>query len=68
MTGEALINVCQAVTHGSERYVKNRRSGREGRVIACSQDELVVQVGAGRESWSIEDCEEVEKESLRFSA
>lgn len=60
MNREALINVCQAVTHGSERYVKNSGDGRAGRVIACGQTGFEVQVGAEKEKWSIEECEELE--------
>jgi len=60
MNREALINVCQAVTHGSERYVKNRGTGRAGRVIACSQTGVEVQVEAEKENWDIEECEELE--------
>lgn len=60
MNGEALINVCQAVTHGNERHVRNRGNGRKGKVIACSRTGFEVQVETGKESWAIEDCEELE--------
>jgi|UPI000488B388 hypothetical protein len=60
MHGEALINVCQAVIHGNERNVRNRVDGRKGRVIACIQAGFEVQVGENKESWRIEDCEDLE--------
>jgi len=55
---EALINICQAVAHGSARYVRNLRSHEWGKVVDCGGKELKVQVGDRRESWRCEECED----------
>ena len=57
MNAEALINVSQAVTHGSIRQVRNLRSRRQGIVIGCEGNELKVKVGQTIELWACEDCE-----------
>lgn len=58
MNVEGLINVCQAVTHGNLRQVRNLKTNRQGTVINGEGDELKVQVGQATEVWSYEDCEE----------
>jgi hypothetical protein len=56
MDREGLINVCQAATHGSDRFVKNARDNREGKVISCSDAGIEVQVGAQREMWGFNEA------------
>ena len=58
MNVEGLINVCQAVTHGNSRQVKNLKTNSQGTVINGEGDELTVQVGHTTEVWAYEDCEE----------
>lgn len=58
MNVEGLINVCQAVTHGNLRQVRNLRTNRKGIVINGEGDKLKVQVEKTTEVWSYEDCEE----------
>jgi hypothetical protein len=58
MNVEGLINVCQAVTHGNLRQVKNLKSNKQGTVINGEGNELKVQVGQSTEVWAYEDCEE----------
>lgn len=58
MNVEGLINVCQAVTHGNLRQVRNLKTNRQGTVINGEGDELKVQVGQATEVLSCEDCEE----------
>ena len=58
MNVECLINVCQAVTHGNQRQVRNLRTNRQGTVVNAEGNELTVQVGQATEVWSCEDCEE----------
>lgn len=45
MKGEELINVCQAVTHGNTRYVRNIRNNRKGLVTSTDGMDVHVQVG-----------------------
>ena len=49
MNVEGLINVCQAVTHGNLRQVRNLKTNRQGIVINGEGDELKVQVGQATE-------------------
>jgi hypothetical protein len=58
MNVEGLINVCQAVTHGNLRHVRNLKTNSQGIVINAEGNELTVQVGQTTEVWSYEDCEE----------
>ncbi len=58
MRGEEVVNVCQAVTHGSQRYVRNLRRNEEGRVVSCDGASIKVQVGRRREVWCVDECEE----------
>ena len=58
MNVEELINVCQAVTHGNQRQVKNLKTKRQGTVVNGDGSELTVQVGQATEVWAYEDCEE----------
>lgn len=58
MKGEELVNVSQAVMHGSQRYVRNLRTNRDGRVVSCDGGTIKVHVGRRREVWCVEDCEE----------
>jgi len=58
MNVEGLINVCQAVTHGNLRYVRNLKTNSQGAVIKGEVNELTVQVGQATEVWAYEDCEE----------
>ena len=58
MNVEGLINVCQAVTHGNLRHVKNLKTNSQGTVINGEGNELTVQVGQTTEVWSYEDWEE----------
>jgi hypothetical protein len=55
MKSEELINVCQAVTHGHERYVRNLQRNAEGKVIGCRDDSLEVEVNGRRETWRFEE-------------
>jgi len=58
MNVEGLINVCQAVTHGNLRHVRNLKTNSHGTVINGEGNELTVQVGQTTEVWPYEDCEE----------
>jgi len=58
MTGETLVNVCQAVIHGQSRYVRHTNGGKEGRVVRCNEEGLEVEAGNNREFWPFEECEE----------
>ncbi|MCK4535587.1 MAG: hypothetical protein KAT93_01160 [Desulfuromonadales bacterium] len=58
MNVEGLINVCQAVTHGNLRQVRNLKTEKQGTVINWEGNKLTVQVGPATEVWSSEDCEE----------
>jgi hypothetical protein len=58
MNVEGLINVCQAVTHGSLRQIRNLKTNSQGIVVKADGHELTVQVGQTTEVWSYEDCEE----------
>ena len=58
MNVEGLINVCQAVTHGNLRQVKNIKTDNLGTVVNVEGNELTVQVGQNTVVWPYEDCEE----------
>jgi hypothetical protein len=58
MTVEGLINVCQAVTHGDQRQVRNLKTNNQGTVVSAEGNELTVQVGQATEVWPYEDCDE----------
>ena len=58
MNVEGLINVCQAVTHGNLRHVRNLKTNSQGTVVNGEGSELTVQVGQTTEVWPYEDCEE----------
>ena len=58
MNVEGLINVCQAVTHGNLRQVKNIKTNNLGTVVNVEGDKLTVQAGQATEVWACEDCEE----------
>lgn len=58
MNVEGLINVCQAVTHGDLRQVRNLKTNSQGTVVNAAGNELTVQVGQATEVWAYEDCEE----------
>ena len=59
MMGEARVNVCQAVIHGHDRYVRNIRNAREGKVLHFTTEGLEVDTGDKQpEFWNFEDCEE----------
>lgn len=58
MNAEELINVCQAVTHGNLRQVKNLKSEKQGTVVRAEGKDLMVQVGQAVEVWTYEDCVE----------
>lgn len=58
MTVEGMINVCQAVTHGNLRQVKNLKTMKHGTVVSGTGNELTVQVGQVTEIWNYADCEE----------
>ncbi len=59
MTNEELINVCQAVSHGSIRKVKKLANDTEGTVIAYEGQNLTVQVEDRIENWGYNECKEV---------
>jgi hypothetical protein len=58
MNAEGLINVCQAVTHGNLRLVRNLKTKKRGIVVNVEGNELTVQVGQAVEVWAYKDCEE----------
>ena len=58
MNAEGLINVCQAVTHGNLRLVRNLKTEKQGKVINVEGKALTVQVEQGTEIWACDDCEE----------
>ena len=58
MNDEGLINVCQAVEHGSQRQVRNLKTNSQGVVVKGEGNGLTVQVGQATEVWPYEDCEE----------
>ena len=58
MNVEGLINVCQAITHGNLRQVKNIKTNSLGTVVNVEGDKLTVQAGQATEVWACGDCEE----------
>lgn len=59
MTDEELINVCQAVSHGNSRKVKNLVKDMEGVVISFEGKNLSVRVGNRTEKWDHSECEKI---------
>lgn len=58
MWGEARVNICQAVTHGSNRYLKNTQKSEEGKILRCDDYGFEVEVGERREHWTFDEVEE----------
>ena len=58
MASEGLINVCQAVTHGNSRKVRNIKTNAQGTVINVEGNTLTVLVEKDAEVWAYEDCRE----------
>ena len=58
MNAEGVINVCQAVTHGSLREVRNLKTDKQGTVINVEGNSMTVLVDQASEVWACEDCEE----------
>ena len=56
MTAEGLINVCQAVSHGNSRQVRNLRTDQQGTVLSVKGGAITVLVGQSSEVWPCEDC------------
>lgn len=56
MTTEGLINICQAVKHGSIRRVRNARTDQQGTVTGVEGNFLTVLTGNAQETWGYEDC------------
>ena len=56
MGSEELINVCQAVTHGDLRRVRNIKTNQQGTVINVEGNSLTVLVEKAPEVWAYEDC------------
>ena len=59
MEAECLINLSQAVAHGSLRRVKNCRTEQQGVVVDVGGEGLTVDIGPDTEVWRYEDCEEI---------
>lgn len=59
MTDEELINVCQAISHGNTRKVKNLENGKEGIAVSYEGKNLAVIVGKSTEHWSFHKCQEI---------
>ncbi|SHI99288.1 hypothetical protein SAMN02745165_01354 [Malonomonas rubra DSM 5091] len=59
MNAECLINLSQAVAHGSLRRVKNYRTEQQGVVVQVMGEGLTVNIGSDTEVWGYQDCEEV---------
>jgi hypothetical protein len=59
MNAEGLINLSQAVAHGSLRLVRNQKTEQQGVVIHVVGDGLSVNLGSNTAVWGYRDCEEV---------
>jgi len=59
MNAEGLINLSQAVAHGSSRQVRNVKTTKQGVVVDVIGEDLRVDIGLGTEVWVYEDCEEL---------
>ncbi|PLX75147.1 MAG: hypothetical protein C0614_11195 [Desulfuromonas sp.] len=56
MTAEGLINVCQAVSHGIPRQVRNLKTDQQGTVMSVEGGSMTVVVGQSSVVWPCEDC------------
>lgn len=59
MNTEGLINLSQAVAHGSLRLVKNYKTEQQGVVVHVVGEGLRVNIGSDTEVWGYKDCEEI---------
>jgi len=59
MNAECLINLSQAVAHGSLRRIKNYKTDQQGIVVNVVGDGLTVDLGPDTEVWHFQDCEEI---------
>ena len=59
MNAEGLVNISQAVAHGSLRRVKNFKTKKQGVVVGVAEEGLTVSLGSDTEVWTYKDCEEI---------
>ena len=59
MNAEGLINISQAVAHGSLRQVRNYKTEQQGIVVHVVGEGLRVNLGSNTEVWGYRDCEEI---------
>lgn len=50
--------LCQAVKAGEERYLEHLETHHAGKVVACGNDRVEIDIYGKRESWTAEECKE----------
>jgi hypothetical protein len=61
MRSEEFTGLCRDVGAGKERLVQNLDSMYTGKVVACGEDQLIVEAFGHRIEWSAERCRPVER-------
>lgn len=60
MNKEEFTSLCQEVQTGEKRFVQNLESLYAGKVVACGDNGLTVEVFGRRIDWSAEHCRQAE--------
>ncbi len=56
MNKENFTSLCQEVETGAYRFVQNLKSLYAGKVVACGDSRVTVEVFGRRFDWNVEDC------------
>lgn len=62
MDAEGLINLSQAVAHGSLRLVKNYKTEQQGVVVNVMEEGFKVSLGADIAIWDYRDCVDITRQ------
>ncbi|MGK2904813.1 MAG: hypothetical protein ACSLFH_00475 [Desulfuromonadales bacterium] len=60
MNKDELTSLCQEVETGQNRFVQNLESLYAGKVVACGDNGLTVEVFGRRFDWNAEHCRQAE--------
>ncbi len=60
MNSEEFTSLCRTVESGEKRFVQNIDSLYAGKVVACGDSGLTVEVFGRRIDWNAERCRQVE--------
>lgn len=60
MNKDTFEKVCETARSGKNSYVAHPSSGEEGRIVSCTEKDLVVNTGLGhRRTWDYHECSQI---------